>query len=566
MALWGGSTTRTDPASDSLHAQARRIAQVLRIGAAVSAPFLIVVPIVRLSVGESIEQIFDSSWRLHLGATLALAIGMWMGRRLEFRSAAAILGFEAGSLLVPTLLFDASALLSGDRIATTFGIVLITGLTMILRAAIVPSSLARTALISAAMAVASWVFVAIPHLAGWPPARNDAVWSALQHMVASGLWLSCMAAASTFTGYVIYGLRQELLEAKNIGPYLLHERLGEGGMGVVYRATHALLKRETAIKLISPERVEGGAVERFEREVVETARLTHPNTVAIYDYGRTREGRFYYAMEYVDGLTLDQLIDVAGPLPPGRAVRLLAQICSSLEEAHALGLVHRDVKPANVIVTCRSGAPDLVKVVDFGLVKDSNLKQGLSNTGQLLGTPATMSPEAINDPKRVGPASDLYAVGVVGFMLLTGRPVFQGETMVAICAQHLHDTPPLPSSIQPAIPPALDQLILKALSKRIEDRPASARAFKQALRACPGLERWSEEDAITWWRDVGAPAIAERQAQRHLESLEHGRTLAIDATRTRLTSEPSWVQKEPLTLNPTSVPGAPGAAVTTTEL
>jgi eukaryotic-like serine/threonine-protein kinase len=566
MALSAGSTTRTDPANDSLHAQARRIAQVLRIGAAISLAFLVAVPVVRLAAGESLEPIFDRSWFLHLGSTSVLVLGALSVRRIEFPSPAAIVAFEVGSLLLPTLLFNASALLSGDRIATTFGIVLVSGLTMILRAAIVPSSLARTTLISITMLIASWGFIAVPQLTGWPPARNDAAWSALQHTVAAGLWLSCMAACSIFTGYVIYGLRQELKQARNIGPYLLHERLGEGGMGVVYRATHALLKRETAIKLISPDRVEGAAVERFEREVVDTARLTHPNTVAIYDYGRTREGRFYYAMEYVDGLTLDELIEVAGPLPPGRVIQILAQLCSSLEEAHALGLVHRDVKPANVIVTCRSGAPDLVKVVDFGLVKDFKVDRALSTTGQLLGTPATMSPEAITDPKRVGPASDLYAVGVVGFMLLTGRPVFEGETMVAVCAQHLYDPPPLPSSIQPGIPAALDRLIAWALSKRIEDRPASARAFKEALRACPGIEPWTEADAIAWWREVGAAAIADRQARRDPSSLERGRTLAVDATRTRLTVHSTWIQNEPPTLKSVSVPGAPGIAVTTREL
>lgn len=528
------ASTRTDPGSSSLSAQRRRLYQLCRVGALVSGVFLVASPLLALLAGQSLGEALSLSWFHHLGATLVLAGSAQVAKRMGSESVRAVVALEIVSVIGSVLLFDASGLLMGEPIMATFNTVLITGLVMVLRAAIVPSSLLRTIFVSCGLGVLSWGFVALPHLTGWPAGRDDSVWSPAYHMIGAGLWLSAMVASSSLTGYVVYGLRQELRAARSIGPYVLHERLGEGGMGVVYRATHALMKREKAIKLISSDKVDSGATERFEREVVQTARLTHPNTVAIYDYGRTVDGSFYYAMEFLDGLTLDELIQVSGPLPPGRAVQLLAQICSSLEEAHELGLVHRDIKPANVIVTCRSGSPDLVKVLDFGLVKNIEDSTGISTMGQLLGTPATMSPEAIANPRLVGPASDIYAVGAVAFYLLTGRPVLEGETIIAVCAHHLHDPPAEPSSVQPGVPAALDRVVLSALAKKIEDRPASARDLRAALLGCPGVEPWTEEDARTWWREVGAPAMAERQVRQSRPSLEQGRTLAVDAARSRI--------------------------------
>jgi hypothetical protein len=534
MTTGATAPTRTDPGSSSLNAQRRRLFQLCRVGALVSAAFLVASTILGLTSGQSLAQVIDVSWLHHLGATMVLAGSAQVAKRMSADSVRAIVALEVVAVIGSVLLFDASALIMGEPILATFNTVLITGLVMVLRAAIVPSSLLRTSLVSVGLGMLSWGFVALPHLTGWPMEYGRSPWTPAYHMIGSGLWLAAMAASSTLTGYVVYGLRQELRAARSIGPYVLHERLGEGGMGVVYRATHALLKRETAIKLISSDKVDSGATDRFEREVVQTARLTHPNTVAIYDYGRTAEGSFYYAMEFLDGLTLDELVQIAGAVPPGRAVQLLAQICSSLEEAHELGLVHRDIKPANVIVTCRSGSPDLVKVLDFGLVKDLEDASGISTMGQLLGTPATMSPEAIANPKLVGPPADIYAVGAVAFFLLTGKPVFEGETVIAVCAHHLHDPPPPPSSLQPDIPAELDRIVLAALAKKIDDRPSSARELRAALLGCPGVEPWTEADALTWWREVGAPAMAERQARRSRPLLEQGRTLAVDAARSRI--------------------------------
>ncbi len=530
MTLGPTAPTMTDPGSSSLHAQRRRLFELCRVGALVAGAFLLASLVLGFAMGQSPTDVIDGSWAAHLAATLVLAGSAQMARRMGSSSPRAIIALEMVSVIGSVFLFDVSAMIVGEPIVATFNTVLITGLVMVLRAAIVPSSLLRTLVVSMGLAVMSFGCIALPLFTGWPVSYGTSAWSPGYHLIGSGLWLSALAASSVLTGTIVYGLRQELHAARSIGPYMLQECLGEGGMGVVYRATHALLKRETAIKLVGAGREDGAAIERFEREVVQTARLTHPNTVAIYDYGRTADGAFYYAMEFLDGLNLDELVQITGPLPPGRVVQLLAQVCGSLEEAHDLGLVHRDIKPANIVVTCRSGSPDLIKVLDFGLVKDLDEVSTVSTMGQLIGTPATMSPEAIANPKLVGPATDLYALGAVGFYLLTGRPVFEGETVIAVCAHHLHDDAPPPSSLRGNIPSALDRVILSTLAKKIEDRPSSARALRTALLGCPGVEPWTEADALAWWRDVGAPAMADRQARRSKPSLEQGRTIPIGAS------------------------------------
>ena len=232
---------------------------------------------------------------------------------------------------------------------------------------------------------------------------------------------------STISSKAIYSLRRGLHDARALGNYGLEEELGSGGMGIVYRATHAVLRRPTAIKLLRPEAASQVNVSRFEREVRLTARLTHPNTIAVYDYGRSPEGLFYYAMEYVDGVDLDLLVENHGPLPPGRIILILEQVAASLAEAHDLGLIHRDVKPANIMIGIRGGIPDMVKVLDFGLVKNVRRDESsLSSVEKLKGTPHFISPEDILTPADVDGCSDLYALGGVAYYLLTGEHVFEG--------------------------------------------------------------------------------------------------------------------------------------------
>lgn len=296
---------------------------------------------------------------------------------------------------------------------------------------------------------------------------------------------------------------------RRLGQYVLERKIGEGGMGEVYLAAHAMLRRPTAIKLLRPGRgVDDRALARFEREVQITARLTHPNTVAVYDYGRTADGTFYYAMEYLEGIPLDAFVERQGPLPSERVIYILRQVCASLDEAHSLGLIHRDIKPANVMLCRRGNAYDVVKVLDFGLVKQLAAPADaikLSDPDAITGTPLSMSPEAIEAPERVGPRSDLYAVGALGYTLLTGCPVFEGKTPLQVFVQHVESTPVPPSERLGAdgmpVDPELERLILRCLEKDPERRPESAWALEVALRACPAAPRWDACAARQWWEE-----------------------------------------------------------------
>jgi len=299
--------------------------------------------------------------------------------------------------------------------------------------------------------------------------------------------------------------------ARELGQYTLGEKLGEGGMGRVYRATHALLRRPAAIKLVREGEVGAQALARFEREVQLTSELTHPNTIAIFDYGHTPEGVFYYVMEHLDGLDLQTLVTSYGPQSPQRVVHLLRQICAALHEAHMRGLVHRDIKPANLVLCSLGGTPDVVKVLDFGLVRDLE-SDDKTAAGVLAGTPAYLSPEAIKDPDEIGPASDLYAVGAVGYFLLTGENVFEGKTLAAVCAAHLHERPVRPSErLGAPVPEVLEELIMDCLEKDPGDRPASARALRLALSMVELERAWDEDEALAWWDRYEAEA-AERPA------------------------------------------------------
>ncbi len=238
------------------------------------------------------------------------------------------------------------------------------------------------------------------------------------------------------------------LIARQLGRYTLDEKIGEGGMGVVYRAHHAMLRRPTAVKLLRPEKINEKSISRFEREVQLTSHLTHANTITIYDFGRTPEGLFYYAMEYLDGIDLQALVARHGPQPDGRVIRILSQMCASLVEAHGIGLIHRDIKPSNIILTRRGGMFDFVKVVDFGLVKavDVGTISALTTDDSVVGTPLYMAPEAIRQPDQADARTDLYAVAAVGYFLLTGRPVFQGSTLADILFQQMSIDPEPPSA------------------------------------------------------------------------------------------------------------------------
>ena len=303
------------------------------------------------------------------------------------------------------------------------------------------------------------------------------------------------------------------LAAKELGQYQLEEKLGEGGMGVVYRGRHKLLRRPTAIKLLHPDKTTDDAIARFEREVQLTCQLNHPNTVAIYDFGRTPEGIFFYAMEYLEGIDLDALVARHGRQSEARVVHILRQICGSLAEAHAIGLVHRDIKPANLMLCLRTGQGDVVKVLDFGLVKaiDAQKQATLTAANVVMGTPNFMSPESFDSPDSVGPASDLYAVGAVGYFLLTGTPPFSGNSAIEICMHHVK-TPPQPPSTRVGVPIAadLEAVLLKGLAKKPADRFATAAEFAMALATCNSANGWTSQQAESWWTAHNAGLTATR--------------------------------------------------------
>jgi serine/threonine protein kinase len=319
--------------------------------------------------------------------------------------------------------------------------------------------------------------------------------------------LLALAAVGIFVAMLVMARQQKhlqaaVLEAKRLGQYTLEQKLGAGGMGTVYRARHAMLRRPTAVKLLDIDRMSDAAVARFEREVQATSALTHPNTVQIFDYGRTPEGIFYYAMELLEGMNLDDLVTRTGPLPEARAVYLLNQACGSLAEAHAAGLVHRDVKPANLFLTRRGGQADFVKVLDFGLVKAAGGadEAHLTAANAVTGTPLYLSPEAVNEPDRLDARADVYALGAVAYFLLTGGPVFIGATVMEICMKHVREAPEPPSArLGRPISMALEALVLRCLSKARADRPADAGALLRELAKCPLAGTWTADDAADWW-------------------------------------------------------------------
>jgi eukaryotic-like serine/threonine-protein kinase len=296
--------------------------------------------------------------------------------------------------------------------------------------------------------------------------------------------------------------QKSAIASQKLGQYTLEKKLGAGGMGVVYKGLHAVLRRPTAIKLLNVDKVNEGTIERFEREVQITSQLNHPNTVAIYDYGRTEEGIFYYAMEYIEGIDLQQLVEKYGAQSEARVIHILRQVCGSLYEAHSLGLVHRDIKPANIMLARRGGEPDVAKVLDFGLVKalDEKQQSRLTAAGSMTGTPLYMSPEAIQTPDGVDSRSDLYALGAVGYYLLTGKPVFDAENIVELCQAHVTQMPLAPSErLGHPVSTELEGALMACLDKSRAKRPQTARDLSALLSRSAAALQWSVEDADNWW-------------------------------------------------------------------
>jgi eukaryotic-like serine/threonine-protein kinase len=418
-----------------------------------------------------------------------------------------------GSFSLMALAYSRSAGAHGlDSSATAFIGILANTYTLISRAIALPATAAHTTAVGAVamvpLTIVTWLIVA---------ASAASAHTALMAYTDMLAWIVASVGMSAVASRVIFGLRAEVAESRRLGQYTLGEKIGEGGMGAVYRARHAMLRRPTAIKLLPPEKAGAENLLRFEREVQLTASLSHPNTVAIFDYGRTLEGVFYYAMEYLDGINLDRLIAVDGPQPPGRVVRIVMQVSGALAEAHQIGLIHRDIKPANIILCERGGVPDVAKVVDFGLVKrflpdESAATVATTSAQTLLGTPLYMAPENVAGNGEVDARSDLYSLGAVAYQLLTGTAVFNGTSAVEILAHHLH-TPPEPPSrrLGRPLPVDLEALVLRCLAKAPDDRPSSALAIRDRLAHMGLADSWSEDDAARWWLQYRRQQIAGTQ-------------------------------------------------------
>ena len=377
------------------------------------------------------------------------------------------------------------------------------GLMMAIRAALIPSSPRRTAVVTAAFAVPMIVVTAFLV----PVADGGLAWrgldsGALPWLPAGSvmMWGFTLITCSVIS-WVIYGLRAEVREARRLGQYVIEKKIGGGGMGEVYRARHGMMRRPSAIKLLRADQSGAASLARFEREVQLTARLTHPNTITIFDYGRTHDGVFYYAMELLDGATLQRIVAVNGPQPPGRVVRILSMVCGALAEAHAIGLIHRDIKPANIMLCTQGGESDVVKLLDFGLVKEFQVGRDLSLTGEnvVLGTPQYMAPESILNRESVDARADIYAIGAVAYFLLAGTDVFDGKSVVEICSQHLYQQPNSLRDRGVAVSPELEAVVLACLEKDPNLRPQTAIELRQRIEACP-VERWDREAALAWWR------------------------------------------------------------------
>ncbi|MEM9192081.1 MAG: serine/threonine-protein kinase [Myxococcota bacterium] len=428
-----------------------------------------------------------------------------------------LIGIESIGTMVLSGGYKYSAIQLGVPDAPAIAL-LLTSLALVLRASIVPSPVLRTIVVGALSAGGT---VGVAFQLDRDPIQS--VWI--------GAFALAFIAVTAVTSAVIYGLRTEMQKVQRLGQYELQRRLGEGGMGVVYEATHVLLRRPTAVKLLPINKVGEETVARFEREVRETSLLEHPNSVVIYDYGRTPDGQFYYAMEYLNGLSLQELVDEIGPIPSGRARNILSQAAHALAEAHGKGLVHRDVKPANIMLCNRGRVPDTAKVLDFGLVKsiETSGDAAVTQANAIVGTPHYLAPEAIKDSEGVSAAADVYALGAVGYFLLTGQEVFQGKSIIEICSRHLTDTPVPPSELSEIeIDVGLEDIVLRCLEKDPARRFRDGQELATTLDALT-IDDWSEAEAAVWWEREAPVRRATPSATAKTEQL----TVDIDGRRTR---------------------------------
>jgi tRNA A-37 threonylcarbamoyl transferase component Bud32 len=443
------------------------------------------------------------------GASMLLSLALFFYARRSTRDPQFILDLGLGYLVVTALALGSMfhwAPMPGHQTATpTISWI---GAVVLMFAAIVPSTPGKT--------LVAGLFAASMNPIGMLIARARGTWDfgPTSNVLLMHYPDYLLVGVAVVISHVMTQLGQQVGRAREMGSYQLRELLGRGGMGEVYKATHRMLARPAAIKLIRPEMLgeqstEAAkvAVARFRREAEAAASLRSPHTVELYDFGVADDQTLYLVMEFLDGMDLETLVREKGPLPAARVIYLLRQVCESLEEAHVRGLVHRDIKPANIHVGRFGLHHDFVKVLDFGLVKSvagASGERSLETAAEMTpGTPAYIAPEmALGE--RVDGRADLYALGGVAYYLLTGHLVFDAATGIQMIARHLHDAPVPPSlRSELPVPAALDQLVLTCLAKKPEDRPPSAAALARSLAAIDAGP-WDEELARRWW-EVNRP-------------------------------------------------------------
>jgi serine/threonine-protein kinase len=403
------------------------------------------------------------------------------------------------------ILFKAGHLQAMEEAGTLFAWRVTTGaitlkwvLLLVIYGTLIPNTWQRSAVIVGALTLLPLLLTVAFNLAGVAPMPYLA-----DNLMSMAIMLVITATVVVFGTHRISELRQQAFEAKQLGQYQLKKKLGSGGMGEVYLAEHVMLRRPCAIKLIRAEQAGNPTnLSRFEREVQATAKLTHANTVEIYDYGHTEDGTFYYVMEYLPGLALDDLVERHGPLPPARAVHFLRQVCGALREAHGVGLIHRDIKPSNILACERGGVRDVAKLLDFGLVQGPVLEKSadrLTVQGTILGSPPFMSPEQAAG-KPIDGRSDIYGLGGVAYFLLTGRPPFVRETAMEMLLAHAYESPQPLSQVRPEVPADVEAIVLRCLEKDPGTRFADIHSLERALAAATCAGQWDEEQAATWWQ------------------------------------------------------------------
>lgn len=487
----------------------RRCRLVFALGAVV-APILILVG--RLLIDGEPDQIrLLGRWEtladgLHVLSFLlalgSLHIGEPGAARLQ-RTAFAVLAFNL-----------VLSILNGGLLEPDYPPALLASLMLFIPAAVIPWRLRY----QVALAVVAVLTPLLAQVAGFHlHPRADVYWGARggegafwEQTLGTTIGVTVMAVLSVIVTRTLYDLRRSARRAERMGNYTILKKLGSGGMAEVYLAHHARMVRPSAVKVLRlPKEASRETLARFEREIRLASRLTHPHTIAIFDFGRADRETFYYAMEYLEGIDLEAFVRRFGPLPATRTVFVLRQVCGSLAEAHGRGIVHRDLKPSNIFLTTRGGLHDFVKVLDFGLAKqlpvafdaEGSREPDLTGTGQVFGTPTYMSPEQWDDTADVDARADIYSLGGVAYHLLTGRPPFTARSMVRLLTEHARTAPDPPSRVcELDVPSELDAIVLKCLEKRPEDRFPTVEDLERALSAVRFSEPWTRRDARAWWK------------------------------------------------------------------